>query len=1009
MIKINGALFQKAYKKLKSSVYFDRTQLILRDKIVEFEASIEDMDAYFDELCDKFRDDEERDNLFQEIWDSIWTDVFPKKLTAERKQDVITNSVSPEIEIAEKQYHINMCVEGHILGVLWLMLIGYRIDEKVYDHSFGNRIRKKLLNELSKEPTYSPYLFEPYFEQYESWRDFALDKASLNLDSGHDVVILTMDFRRYFYSVDMDKKAFDQLYEDAGVSDEENQGFLRALNDFVSEVIARYAECFEEEEFAGRKILPIGFLPSNVISNWCLRNFDKAVVEGWNPVYFGRYVDDILIVDKIPHNSDVFNLAKKNQVTSGQIIEFFLKQCSRWKGISALPCAESRSLSLFENDEEDGYYALNKRYNPMKDDNSKIVIQNEKLKIFYFRSGETDALITCFKERIARNKSEFRYMPEDEAIFQKDNYNEIYKLRNSAGINKFGGIESISVDKFNLSKFLGKHLRIGGMIEDRAETKFEEDVSKIFDIRTLIENYTTWEKVMETFVINERFTAVKEFTGRIIEAIEALKGDPDEIMLIRDTLCLYLHSCICRSFALVWKKKSTETIRKICKKMSPEIREYFFPYGFESDLEEERQNYCITRMLDKSVMPIPIDMLLTGEMPTDEDDMNLTKFYDVIKAADSEWENDYKLYPYLITMYDFSMITCIEQFREASPFKNLKEIYKKQENNYLSGNYDVHNKRDNSQVKRGNVSVEKIEVKSQNDGLYHIAVGDRHKKKLRVAIANVKLSHNNFEMLIKDKPNRSYERYRDLAGLVNQAVREKADMLVMPEAFVPFEWLTALARVCAGNNLAVITGIEHVKIADRVLNLTAVILPYEDWNHKSAYLSFHLKKHYAPAEQEEIRGYRLKEAAGSTYELYKWNGCYFPVYCCYELTSVYDRSLFQAYADFLVAIEWNRDVNYYSNILESLSRDIHCYCIQVNSSDYGDSRITRPSRTEEKDIIRTKGGKNSTILIDEIDIEKLREFQFKEYALQKKEKDFKITPPEFNKDIIGKKIREEDF
>ena len=91
-----------------------------------------------------------------------------------------------------------------------------------------------------------------------------------------------------------------------------------------------------------------------------------------------------------------------------------------------------------------------------------------------------------------------------------------------------------------------------------------------------------------------------------------------------------------------------------------------------------------------------------------------------------------------------------------------------------------------------------------------------------------------------------------------------------------------------------------------------------------------------------------------------------------------------------MAIEWNRDVNYYSNILESLSRDIHCYCIQVNSSEYGDSRITQPSKTEEKDIIRTKGGKNSTILIDEIDIERLREFQFKEYSLQKKYKDLKL-------------------
>ncbi len=43
-----------------------------------------------------------------------------------------------------------------------------------------------------------------------------------------------------------------------------------------------------------------------------------------------------------------------------------------------------------------------------------------------------------------------------------------------------------------------------------------------------------------------------------------------------------------------------------------------------------------------------------------------------------------------------------------------------------------------------------------------------------------------------------------------------------------------------------------------------------------------------------------------------------------------------------------------------------------------------PSKTEEKDIMRTKGGKNSTILVDEIDIKKIREFQLKDYNLQMK-------------------------
>lgn len=74
-------------------------------------------------------------------------------------------------------------------------------------------------------------------------------------------------------------------------------------------------------------------------------------------------------------------------------------------------------------------------------------------------------------------------------------------------------------------------------------------------------------------------------------------------------------------------------------------------------------------MIDKSVLPIPIDMILSRSGISDEDDINLTKFYEVIKIADESWQNDYKFYPYLITMYDFSMVSCIEQFKEKIRLK----------------------------------------------------------------------------------------------------------------------------------------------------------------------------------------------------------------------------------------------------------------------------------------------------------------------------------------------------
>ena len=73
------------------------------------------------------------------------------------------------------------------------------------------------------------------------------------------------------------------------------------------------------------------------------------------------------------------------------------------------------------------------------------------------------------------------------------------------------------------------------------------------------------------------------------------------------------------------------------------------------------------------------------------------------------------------------------------------------------------------------------------------------------------------------------------------------------------------------------------------------------------------------------------------------------------------------------------------------------------------SRITRPSKTEAKDILRLKGGINPTIIVGEIDIGALRDYQLKEYNLQQQDKSFKPTPPNFDKNNVLKRINNESM
>lgn len=284
--------------------------------------------------------------------------------------------------------------------------------------------------------------------------------------------------------------------------------------------------------------------------------------------------------------------------------------------------------------------------------------------------------------------------------------------------------------------------------------------------------------------------------------------------------------------------------------------------------------------------------------------------------------------------------------------------------------------------------------------------GSDYKDKLCVAIGNAELKLNNFRAALDRRPNRSYQRYRNLSKILDAAIEQKVDLLVLPENYLPMEWLPTVSRFCANNQIGLITGIEHVLFEGEdpfVYNLTAVILPYEHHEQKFAHVFYHSKTKFSPEERRQIEGHHCTCQEGSDYQLFCWHGIWFPVYCCFELASIQDRALFRSYADMVVAVEWNTDIPYFSSIMESMCRDLHCYCIQANSSGPGDSRILQPTKSELRDVIKTKGGKNPCILAADIDISALREFQMLDYSLQKDMGAFKPTPPDFNLKVLEMK------
>lgn len=784
-----------------------------------------------------------------------------------------------------------------------------------------------------------------------------------------------------------------------------------------------------------RTILPIGFLPSNILSNWALKPFDDAIIKRLNPVYYGRYVDDIIIVDKVEKNSLLHKWAlgtngEDNKLTTKRVIEYYFRSCAADR---AIPTSCTNGRELFKEVLDDEKTKLQKkeklqvyRINPvtLESKNSDIQIQNDKVKIFYFREGATRALLDCFRTQIAQNASEFRFLPDMDTTLDKNNYSEIFCLSSNDTIHKLRGVTGVSLDKFSLSKFLGKYRKVGSMIRDKKETAFDKDLTTILDKYALIENYTLWERLLEIMIVNDRLGNYEKLIANILDAIIEFKIPEDKVKIPEnkaEALLRTLRAAICRTAALRWGESMEKTIGKVedaaKKKLNKKITDNTLIEIFSREnIYKIRKGYCISRMVNKYVMPILIDCVKQDVLEETASDICLYKLEDVMgRICDVDAWVASNYYPYMVTPQELSFALACQKIGNADTLLEPRDQRKQIEKMYRGWNYpnlrydrddEYDEDKNNSYLRK--IKVEKLKDSIENQERFAISVDDGSLSKLKVSIGNARLNPKDFQKVLTGKANRGYKRYQQLSELLRAAICEHVDLLVLPENYLPWEWIPEVARLCANNQMGLITGIEHVVSPNKdgidqsqrkVYNLTAVILPYRQEDYKFTYITYHQKVHFSPEEKRQIAGYRFAPSIGKHYHLFQWRDVWFSVYCCFELASIQGRALFKSYADLMVAVEWNKDVEYFSSIVESLCRDLHCFCIQANSSDYGDSRVMSPSRTLKRDLIKTKGGMNSAILVDEIDINALREFQRKEYELQREDGTFKPTPPNFDPNI----------
>ena len=212
---VTEAQVELAYRKLKSLVYYDKTDLRLRARLAAFECdeSFDAKMAAVHKVVNAPRPSVDRQ--FRSWLKDVGFRLVPKKLKPgpqDRSDDqplqgrFITNvTTAPKIEIEKVNYFFDGPIELHLIAVLWIMLEGRILDGALGEECCGSR----LSTNLNDEDDDSIALFAKYHEQYARWRDTGIRRAKqLLVQEQRNVAILGLDIQEYFYRVSID---FDEI------------------------------------------------------------------------------------------------------------------------------------------------------------------------------------------------------------------------------------------------------------------------------------------------------------------------------------------------------------------------------------------------------------------------------------------------------------------------------------------------------------------------------------------------------------------------------------------------------------------------------------------------------------------------------------------------------------------------------------------------------------------------------------------------------------------------------
>lgn len=908
-----------AYKKLKSYLYYDKTLLFAKKNLALFESNRENFTNTLGTIAKSITN--KNMNYFEQLISEINYSVFPKKFkSASADSDIINGTIDHSCNVSRINFFIDMPIELYIIDFLWTLLIGKIVNSQtnILLHASATAFKKSLYN--NKEDLFegidfnSNRAFEPYYGLYTSWRNNAFETIQKN-NTETDSLLLCLDLKSFYYSVDFDfEKLSALLNNDSRLT---QFSFLTMLIQKIyvkyTNIIVKYKKGIKVQE--NNCIFPIGTISALILREIYLYSFDSKFVSALHPLYYKRYVDDILIVLKTD---------KANENNIDDIIYKYLIN-------SNLVTKSGNSDLKFV-------------------DFINIHIQKDKINCFSFPKNKKAILLDIYADTINMNSSEANLLPDIDFL-NSSFTNNAYNIENLDISNKIRELGFLRNNNYNATRFINSLLRLikNTYISKDDMDKYFDQIEDFYNGSQSVEYSNNWRSIFELYLLCDERDRARNLYSRISNEIKKLNFD----LLDKDELLEKGKKTILKKL-LVSLKQKLEIVAALTTSLN-------YDFSRHTSIKNLAVHFRRSNLLNHTMVSYPLLNYSCDELSLTEKD--ISKLY---KMSPNAFELDkFKLMwsPRFINTIEFFIANFIYSLKKRGYGDNPKDIHKK---------FVYYNN-------LGDYAKDDYTYTPPSDKTGFIAdiqISNSYAANPKIALVNTNISKDDvLNGIINLEKSLTIDSKMKIFKILNTAKEEKVDILVFPEFYFPLLWLSDIAIFALKNRITLITGMQYITIENQVYNTVCNFIPtILNKSFFNGFMLFREKNFYAPQEVIELSKIKCICMDKNIPLYFRVSNGYFAysTILCYEFTDISSRAAMKSKIELLFVPQLNKDTNYFSAIVESTARDLHCFVIQANTSQYGDSRITAPYKSESKNILQIKGGETDVVMIATLNVDELK-------------------------------------